>query len=120
MTKACWTVPGSQLVDLTPIRARDLVVECFLFAQRETLIRAKLKVGASGMDDAAIRASIVGAVRLAFKESGGEYDRPTVASLTSAIAVLARKAEAWGTPIDIIQHHHDQILNLLQRMSSEA
>ncbi len=46
MSEARWTIPGSQLVDLTPIRVRDLVVECFLFAQRETLVRAKLKLGA--------------------------------------------------------------------------
>jgi hypothetical protein len=120
MGNSCWKLPESQLVSLTPGRARDLVVECFFFAQRETFTRARQKLGATHIDDTSLRANVVGAVRLAFKESGGDYDHPTVASLANAIAVLGRKAESWGTPQDIIQHHANQIGAMLQRMGHDA
>jgi len=118
MLDSCWKLPESQLVDLTPEKARDLVVECFYYAQHETFLRTKQKLGVTRLDETSLRASIVGAVRLAFDEIGGDYDHPTVASLRSAIAVLARKAESWGTPMDIIQHHARQIGRVLSRMGS--
>jgi len=118
MPGSCWKLSESHLADLTPERARDLVVECFYFAQHETFARTKRKLGMTHLDEASLRASLVGAVRLAFEETGGDYEHPTAASLRSAIAVLARKAESWGTPRDIIQHHADQIGGLLGRLGT--
>ena len=116
MTVSCCKLPEQPLAGLTPVRARDLIVECFYYAQHETLARAKLKLGAGHLDEAAIRSSVVGAVRLAFKEAGGDFDHPTLGALSGAIDVLARKADAWGTPPDIVRHHHDQIVAMLRRL----
>lgn len=118
MPDSCWNLPESQLVDLTPEKARDLVVECFYYAQHETFSRTKQRLGMTHLDNASLRASLVGAVRLAFDETGGDYDQPTTASLGRAIAVLARKAESWGTPMDIIRHHAEQIGRVLDRMGA--
>ncbi len=71
------------------------------------------------MDDVSLRAIIVSAVRLAFRDSGGDFDHPTVASLANAIAVLARKAESWGTPPDIVRHHREQLGALLLRLGHD-
>jgi len=120
MTTSCWKLTEDRLTDLTPLRARDLVVECFYFAQHETLARTRLKLGAGHGDEASMRASVAMAVRLAFKEAGGDYDHPTAGTLASAIDVLARKAEAWGTPADIVRHHHEQIERLLGRLAPAA
>jgi len=114
---SCWKLPESHLDELTPVGARDLIVECFYFAQHETLARTKMKLGAAHFDDASIRTSVVGAVRLAFGEAGGDFDLPTLTSLASVIDVLARKADAWGTPADIVEHHHDQVMKMLERMA---
>jgi hypothetical protein len=111
-----WKLPAIALPDLTPARARDLVVDCFYFAHHETFERAKRRLGARPPDEDSLRATVIGAVRMAFRESGGDFDRPTVASLAGAIAVLGRKAESWGTPPDIVRHHGDQIRRLLERM----
>jgi hypothetical protein len=116
MVRQCWKLPESAFVDLTPARARDLVVDCFFFAQHETFARAKEKVMARHMDDASLHASIVSAVRLAFRECDGDYDQPTLASLAKVVAVLERKAEAWGTPTDIVQHHRGEVEIMLRRM----
>jgi hypothetical protein len=70
----CWTVPETELRRLTAERARDLIVECFYQAQRETFLRAKQRVGAGATDPQAIRAAVLGAVRVAFKECGGDSD----------------------------------------------
>ena len=117
MTTSCWKVPPSELVELTPQRARDLVVECFYFAQHETLARVKQRMGAASVDDASVRANVLGAVRLAFKETGGDFDYPSVHSLHNVIDVLAKRAGSWGTPDDIVKHHHDQILAMLGRVA---
>jgi len=120
MAEACWRLPASQLDDQTPLRVRDLVVECFYVAQHETLRRTKAKLGVAGIDDASIRANVVGAVRFAFKESDGDFDHPTAASLRNAVGVLASRAESWGTPVDIIQQHHEQVLDMLRRLEPAA
>ena len=120
MSAACWTMTDRDFEDLTPLRARDLVVECFYYAQHETLARARVRLGAGHIDEASIRAGVTGAVRLAFKEAGGDFDHPTAGALAEAIDVLARKAKAWGTPEDIVRHHHRQIERLLQRLVQVA
>jgi hypothetical protein len=117
MTQTCWTIPDNALVDLTPLRARELLVECFFQAQRETFARTRQKLGSSRIDDTTLRADIVGAVRLAFKETGGDFEHPDAASLASAVGVLARKAGSWGTPQDIIEHHGASIQKMLQRLA---
>jgi hypothetical protein len=120
MSESCWTMSELELEGLTPLRARDLVVECFYYAQHETLARTRLRLGVGHLDEASIRASVTGAVRLAFKEAGGDYEHPTAGSLAGAIDVLARKAESWGTPEDIVRHHREQIERMLRRLARAA
>jgi len=95
MVKSFWKLSENAVADLTPDRVRDLIVDCFFAAQHETLARVKHDLGASRTDDASLLKDVIGAVRLAFKETGGDYDHPTVASLAKVSAVLERKAEAW-------------------------
>jgi len=110
-----WCVAPSHLEQLDESKARDLVVECFLDAQRETFVRMKENVGITP-DEASLRRSVKGAVRLAFVNTGGDFDNPTCQSLERAIGELAAKAAAWGTPGDIIAHHKAQIGMVLARL----
>lgn len=109
----CWLVPECEFRSVTTARARDLIVECFFQAQHETFERAKQRVGSRAFDEQAIRSAVVAAVRVAIKEVGGDFDRPTPASLLQMVEVLARKAESWGTPADVIAHHRAQVGRLL-------
>lgn len=120
MNEACWRLTEDHLSELTPLRARDLIVECFFFAQRETMARTRLRLGAAHVDEASIRSNVVGAVRVAMKEAGGDFDHPTTDALAGAVDVLARKAEAWGTPEDIVRHHHEQIATMLRRLGGRG
>lgn len=117
---ACWTVPECEFRGLTPERARDLIVECFFQAQHETFERAKQRVGSADTDPKAIRAAVIGAIRVAFKESGGDFDRPTPTSLGRMVEVLARKAGAWGTPDEIVAHHRAQIDRMLTVLGASS
>ncbi|MEW6757875.1 MAG: hypothetical protein AB1347_06615 [Acidobacteriota bacterium] len=114
-----WVVPATDLVDLTPEKARELIVRCFLEAQKETFARARERLGQIPTE-AALLANVEGAVRLAFRESGGDFDRPTAQSLEKVVEVLARKAGSWGTPEDVIHHHKGQIGRVLSVLAGGA
>ncbi len=103
-----WNVRTTDLVDMTPIKARDLIVKCFFEAQKETFLRSRKDLGLDTSDED-LYASVVGAVRMAFNEIAGDFDNPSKEQLFQVVEVLARKAKAWGTPEDIVEHHKGQI-----------
>ncbi len=114
-----WVVPATDLVDMTPEKARGLIVRCFLEAQKETFTRARERLGQIPTE-AVLLASVEGAVRLAFREAGGNYDHPTAQSLEKVVEVLARKSASWGTPEDVILHHKHQIGRILSVLAQGA
>ena len=97
-----------ELKNLTVIGARNLVVQCFFEAQRETFERAAQSLGATP-SDAELYRTVEGAVRLSFRSAGGDFDEPTAEALMAAVEKLALKAQAMGTPLDIIEHHREQL-----------
>ncbi|MEJ2422821.1 MAG: hypothetical protein P8018_14160 [Acidobacteriota bacterium] len=108
-----WVPNENDLANMSPEKARDLILECFFQAQKETFARARKRLG-QVPNEKELRDSIEGAVRLAFKEVNGTYGTPTFETLTGAVGVLARKAEAWGTPRDIVDFHSQQISKVLK------
>jgi hypothetical protein len=107
-----WTCLPSDLVDLTPRRARDLVVECFFQAQHEMMERGQVAMGLD-VDPVAIRMGAESAVRMAFASTGGDFENPDKAGLERAVKSLTEMAGTFGTPADIIDHHEQQIAVLL-------
>jgi hypothetical protein len=107
-----WCVSEGDLRDLNPAKARDLIIRCFYEAQKETFARAKQRLGTPS-DDEDVHRSVVAAVRLAFKETGGDFGEPTKESLAKVVECLAEKATSWGTPQDIVNHHKGEIRKVL-------
>ncbi len=103
-----WFVGKSDLENMTPIKARDLMCKCFFEAQKENFAEAAQSLGMTPTDHD-LWNTVVGAVRAGFHEAGAEYENPTKETLSSVVAVLARKTAAWGTPPEIIEHHRKQI-----------
>jgi hypothetical protein len=99
-----WCPTDAELKNLTIEKARDMVVNCFFEAQKETLARAKERLGRIP-DDATLHRDVENIVRLTFKEQGFSFDSPTQETLGAVVMQLAQKAGAWGTPKDIIEHH---------------
>jgi hypothetical protein len=110
-----WSVQPSELVGVTPESARDLITRCFFEEQKETFAQADINLGHSP-NDADLQNMIVGAIRLAFRETGYDYEHPTKKALTSVIEVLARKVRAWQTPPEIVAHHKEQIMKVLAHL----
>ncbi len=110
-----WCVPPGDLVDVTPEKARDLIIECFYRAQHEMFERTKQRMG-TRWDEEAVRKSVSGAVRSAFSQAGGDFDAPSRLDFEQVLQVLGAKARSWGTPLDIIQHHQREIERVLSRL----
>lgn len=107
-----WFCIPSDLVDLTAQRARDMIVECFFHAQRETIERTRVATGLD-TDLSAIRMQAEDAVRGAFTHTGGDFEKPDKASLERALESLLETAQGFGTPADILRHHEQQIAMML-------
>lgn len=101
---ARWCPTDVELKNLTVIKARDMIVNCFFDAQKETLSRAKERLGKMP-DDAALHKDVENIVRITFRELGFSFDNPTREQLGAVVMELAQKAAAWGTPKDIIDYH---------------
>jgi len=99
-----WQCTEADLTDLNSVKARDLVIKCFYEAQKETYHRTKQAIGISDTEDE-VHKTVLAGIRGAFKETGGDFDNPTKASLLNVIELLAKKAKLWGTPPDIIEFH---------------
>jgi hypothetical protein len=112
-----WTVDEDALAFLDACKARDLVVECFSAAQQETFAHSKEALGLE-VDSKALSRSVVGAVRAAFRKTGGDYDDPTKQSIMKAIDALAVTSASWGTPRHIVEHHYAEIEKVLGKLEA--
>ncbi len=107
-----WSPSESDLKDMNPVKARDLIIKCFFEAQQETFARSRQQLGLQS-NEKETQGSIVSAIKLVMREVGGDFDNPTKESLMKAVDVLGRKASSWGTPDDITGHHKEQIRKVL-------
>lgn len=110
-----WSADGEELKNLTPLKARNIIINCFFEAQKETFARAKEKLHMSASDEE-LKKSVAAAVRIAFAECGGDFENPDKDCLMQSIKALAEKAASWKTPEDIINHHKEQIMLVLGRL----
>lgn len=113
-----WFLDERDVEGLTPVKARDLILRCFYEAQKETYSRSRQSLGMTTSNDA-ITQSILTTVKLAFKEVGADYEQPSAQDLMKVVDVLARKAMAWGTPEDVIEHHKLQIEKVFRILFAE-
>lgn len=107
-----WTVSNSDLTDMNPIKARDLIIQCFYEAQRETLVRVKKRLG-SPSDDANVMKSIEKIIKATFNEVGVDFQQPDKQGLMKVIESLAKKSSTVSTPLDIIEYHKGQVMKIL-------
>ncbi len=100
---------------LDAAEARDLIMEYFFEAQYETFARVKERLGTTA-DEAAIRRSVRGVFRTAFKKVGADLDEPTKHDLVAAIEAVNARVNSRGTPPDIVQKYHAEIEAILRRV----
>lgn len=110
-----WFLSHKDLLGLTPLKARDLIIKCFFTAQQETFEKLRKKKGLSSTDED-IKATVTAAIKSVFVHSGADFDNPTEESLLKVVEALAAHAKSWGTPQDIIDHHKTQIKKILEAL----
>lgn len=110
-----WCPKPTDVVDPTPAKVRSLLIDCFFEAQKMTMIQAGQSLGTK-TDADTLRANVEGVIRLGFKEVGADFETPTKSGMIAVMNVLARKASAWGTPKEIIDHHRDTMMEIIQKL----
>jgi len=78
-----------EFASLTPSRARDLIVECFYNAQKETLTRAKQRLG-NEHTESSLQQSALNIVKIALKDTGGNFNQPSKEELGNIVPILAK------------------------------
>ncbi len=108
-----WCPNPSDISNPTTQKVRSLMVDCFFEAQKATMVQAGQAIGTE-TDEESLRSNVEGVIRMAFKEIGGDFNDPTKEDFVNILDVLSRKASAWGTPKDIIEHHRETMSEIIE------
>ncbi|MBA4371156.1 MAG: hypothetical protein C0418_06240 [Coriobacteriaceae bacterium] len=111
-----WTVSETELEELTPESARDLLVECFTVAQAEAFARVRGGMHL-GSDGEVVRDAVRELVRSGFCDLGSDFDSPSAEDIDAMVFVLAREAASWGTPPEVIRHHMAEMRKVQNRLT---
>lgn len=109
-----WEPSAEDLVDLTPVKARELLVRCFVEAQGEMLASAKRRMGVRDHADA-IERTIRASIKSKFAGLGLDYENPTCEGIALVLDELAKQASAMGTPSHIVVRHVTVMKDVLAR-----
>ena len=107
-----WCARTQGLGPMSAEEARDLMIECFYEAQHATFQRSKQRLGTE-WDEESVRRSVTAAVRGGFEQVDADFEHPSKQGIVEVMAVLGRKARSWGTPNDIIEHHKEEMENVI-------
>ncbi|TLM76079.1 MAG: hypothetical protein FDZ70_06855 [Actinobacteria bacterium] len=110
-----WRVDEAALDGVTPLRARDLLVDCFFSAQNAAHARTK-HVPHSDISRAEVRKTVEVLIRAKFRELGCDWEDPTAADLHKVALSLAVEAASWGTPPETIERAMAELRKVQQRM----
>ncbi|MCK5223845.1 hypothetical protein KAR04_03680 [Candidatus Calescamantes bacterium] len=114
-----WSIKEEDLKDLTLIDARNLIIICFYEAQKESIASTKKDMN-SKINDGEMYNSVLARVRFASKQCGGDWENPSLEYLLNIVKYLENSASAAGTPDDIVAHHKNQILKVLEACDKQC
>ncbi|MCK4665664.1 hypothetical protein KAU33_02890, partial [Candidatus Dependentiae bacterium] len=86
-----WVLKDSELEELTTVKVRDLIEQCFYDAQKEIYIISKKRLNVP-FDDDKVRQSIKATIRLAINHVNGDVDNPSKETLYEVLNILEQKA----------------------------
>lgn len=112
-----WRVSEDELGDLTPVRARDLIIECFFRAQHHA--RRFSSPLQTEVHDRELRETMRVALRFRFEDLGLDFDNPSPDCIGIIASELARDAELWGTPAHVVEHHIGELRRIEACLTDE-
>ena len=110
-----WSLSERLPAEISPERARDIVLECFATVHGPHYAATKAHIGVS-VDEATIRRSVKGTLRIAFKNAGGDFEHPDRDMLERVVRYLRDKSLSWGTPAHVVEKHQRDIARVLMRV----
>ena len=99
-----WRIDSSQLEGVTPNKALELIVQCFVHAQKETLMQGQQRLGLPPDIDT-VTIMIKGYMMKAFGDICADYYNPKKQDLEKMVDMLSKQCASWNTPKEIIEHH---------------
>lgn len=97
------------------VEVRDMIVESLTTSHGPRFGETRSLLGLED-DEAAVRQSVQGMVRLAYTIAGGSYDAPTPDDTVKVANLLSERSVAWGAPADDVFAHHSDITRAIGRI----
>ncbi|TDB39832.1 MAG: hypothetical protein D9V44_02490 [Actinobacteria bacterium] len=110
-----WRLQEVLPAEIDVATARDIVLDCFYTVHGAHFEATKAHLGVS-VDEKRVRQSAKGALRLAFRHTGGSYDAPTKAQLEKVMEHLDAQSRSWGTPEHLIRNHRAELQRVIARI----
>ncbi len=107
-----WFLRPSCLVGLTPVKARDLVIQCFFESEKDVYLQTHQIYG-DKLDQVDVKKLAADTVRRAFEQAGHDFHHPTKKALQEVVNVLMKKAAAWNMPPDIVVHNRQELARVI-------
>lgn len=106
-----WPVMAAERV--SPFEVRELLVRCFASENSERFAEQERALGRHSDGIAAVETM----VRLAFKQVGGNFERPSRAALTQVANLLAERSLEWGASADDVFACHENLMRFIARVA---
>ncbi len=110
-----WFVSADDLKEVTPKKARDIIIKCFFDAQKATFAIAGEKQGKK-TNEIELHEAIKSEVKKTFNEAKCDFGNPTKECLRKVVELLYIKSASLGTPKEVRDHHKGQIEKILRRL----
>ncbi len=110
-----WRLQEVLPAELTVEQARDILLDCFYTTHGDHFLETKSQLGVMA-DEKAVRRSVKGTLRIAFRQMHGSYDAPTKHDLENVAEYLSQKSRSWGTPEAVIRRHTAEMHRVFSRV----
>gem|GEM_PF-5297722 len=97
---------------VSPFEVREHLVRCFASENSERFAEQERALGRRSDGIAAVESM----VRLAFKQVGGNFERPSRATLTQVANLLAERSLQWGASADDVFACHANLMQYIARI----
>lgn len=97
---------------VSPFEVREHLLRCFANENSERFAAQERALGRFSDGIAAVETM----VRLAFRQVGGNFERPCRATLTRVANLLSERSLEWGASPDDVFHCHENIMRQIARV----
>jgi len=104
--------------EVTPLAARDAMVECFIQAHYEVMQEMKEYHKFESEEEFVKmeQVNVAAIIKSIFAEIGADFDQPTKKDLLSAMSKLTEYAANFRSP-EIIKKHYDEMVLIVSKLN---